>query len=664
MVLAKTSSRSVTFLGGALLLLALTFTAYWPVLHNGFVWDDDRYIEGNTQLLSTTGLANIWLQPHALDQYYPLTFTTFWIEYHFWHATAWPYHLDNLLLHTAAAIVLWRVLARLGIKVAYAAALLFALHPLQVESIAWATERKNVLSALFYLLALAAYFRTRWGRKIVDDGADASAPWHWYALSLLLFIAALLSKSVTSTLPAAILLLVWWKRGRIRLADVLPLVPMFVLGAAMGLLTSSIERHHVGAIGPAFNFSPLERLCIAGRAAWFYLAKLLWPHPLAFIYSRWQFHVAQRAWLALFPAALLIALLALWLLRRRTGRGLLAAALFFLGTLVPALGFFNVYPMRYSFVADHFQYLACIGPIVLAAAIIAHYLSRQRAVILTIGVVGALAVATNYQCRVYHDRVTLWRDTLLKNPNSAMVHLNYGQALFADGDLEAAIAQSHEALQLDPVSAAPYLTLASYSGSRGDWPAAVKWYKDALQHTPDSPEPVLHHALAEPYNGLGNAFAALADQAAAAGNATAAGQYRYLAIAAYQRAIAIIPGYELAMVGLGQVYAALGQPDKAAEQFRTALAVNRDSLGAHDGLGKALLAQGRTDDALAEFRQVLRLQPGNAHGLNNVGMVLAKQGHLDEAIQSFEAALAADPQLDQAHQNLLRALALKHSTGK
>ena len=340
-----------------------------PALRGGFNWDDDAYVTNNLTLRSVHGLSQIWGQLTATPQYYPLVFTSFWLEYHLWGLNPLGYHVVNVLLHALAAMLLWRVLVRLQLPGAWLAAGIFALHPVAVESVAWVTERKNVLSAVFYFAAALAYLRWR------DDGTTttglrATSSWRslvLYLLSLALFICALFSKTVTASLPAALLLVIWWKHGRIAGRDVWPLLPFFVAGAALGLVTSWLERTHVGANGPEWALSFFDRCLIAGRALWFYAGKLFWPANLTFIYPRWQIDPGIW-WQWLFPAAAIALVMILWSLRGRIGRGPLVAVLFFAGTLLPALGFANVYPMRYSFVADHFQYLASVGLIVLAAA--------------------------------------------------------------------------------------------------------------------------------------------------------------------------------------------------------------------------------------------------------------------------------------------------------
>ena len=394
----------------------------------GFIWDDDSYVTNNTPLRTVDGLRGIWGKPGTTIQYYPLVFTSFWVEYQVWKLQPLGYHLVNVLLHALNAVLLWRVLRRLEIPGAWWAAAIFALHPVGVESVAWITERKNVLSGLFYLLAVLAYLRFR----PLTAGEPARAPdWRLYWLALGLFVCALFSKTVTCSLPAVLLLLVWWKNGRVERRDVLALAPLFVLGAASGFMTTWMEKHSVGASGAEWALSFVQRCLVAGRALWFYTGKLFWPRHLTFIYPRWEID-ASVAWQYLFPVAALVVLIALWLLRSRIGRGPLVAVLFFAGTLVPALGFFDVFPFRYSYVADHFQYLACIGLISLAVSMGTAICRRAGTWGRTLGMVAAaivmliLGVSTWRQARIYQDLTTLWRDTLMKNPQCWMAHANLG----------------------------------------------------------------------------------------------------------------------------------------------------------------------------------------------------------------------------------------------
>ena len=351
---------------GGVLLVLLTVLAYFPAWRAKFVWDDDSWTTDIVGLLSTiSGLWHIWCQPTALQQYYPLTGTTFWLDYHLWGFWTLPYHVENVLLHAMAALLFWRLLRRLRVPGDWLAAAIFALHPVMVESAAWITERKNVLSLVLYLGALLAYGRFNGFWKEENDPVTARIPprrdWKAYALALVLFLGAMLAKTTAFSLPAVILLICWWKRGRIRWgADVLPTLPYF--GLSMGLcgVTAWLESNHVGAKGPEWVISFGERSLIAGRAIWFYAEKLFWPSGLCFVYPRWHLN-AGSMWQWVYPMSAVGTILSLWLMRGRIGRGPVAAALYFVGTLFPVLGFMNAYFMRFSFVCDHWVYLSSLG---------------------------------------------------------------------------------------------------------------------------------------------------------------------------------------------------------------------------------------------------------------------------------------------------------------
>ena len=351
-----------------------------PALRGEFLWDDDYYVSNNRLLESWGGLQQIWFdvigspRDYPLPQYYPMTHTSFWIEYRLWGLNPTGYHVTNVILHAASSLLIWLILRKLAVPGAWLAAAVFAVHPINVESVAWIAERKNVLSGFFFFASIYVYLRYAGVIAPPEKPSEyLSLPAERervYSLALVLFVFALLSKSVTATMPAVVLLIVWWKRGRFTMHEVLKLVPFFALGIAAALLTSYMERHRVGAAGADWDYGLVSRILIAGRAFWFYLSKLVVPYPLVFNYPRWDPH--DTSWyLWIYPLAAVALLATLFALRNRIGRGPVTAMLYYAGTLFPAMGFVNVFPHRYSFVADHFAYLSVVGPIALAVAVIA-----------------------------------------------------------------------------------------------------------------------------------------------------------------------------------------------------------------------------------------------------------------------------------------------------
>ena len=457
-------------------IVAITVVAYIPALQSAYIWDDDVYVTNNPAIRTVAGLVSSWTHLSANVQYYPLVFTSFWLEYHFWQLSPFGYHLVNVLLHVLNACLVWHILNRLEVRGAWLAAAVFAVHPVHVESVAWITERKNVLSGLFYLGALAAYLRfANCWRDVEPRNNDRGSgnAGRAYAIAFLLFVFALLSKTVTTTLPLILLVMAWWKRGTLEKRDVLPLVPFLLMGALMGSVTPYLERVQVGASGREWDLTLIDRSLIAGRAIWFYVYKVLLPFHLIFSYPRWSVD-ASSWWQYLFPAAALGTLIVLYVKRARIGRGVLAAVLFFVLTLSPALGFLDIYPMRYSFVADHFQYLASLGPIVLVSAMLSKAAEglagvqtpagaqrlRLATLIPALLLLVNLAALTWRQSSIYRNERTLWSDTIAKNPDSWLAYNNLGLYYYRQYDWGRALPMFEESLKINPDNAEAHYNLA------------------------------------------------------------------------------------------------------------------------------------------------------------------------------------------------------------
>jgi tetratricopeptide (TPR) repeat protein len=625
------------------LLLLITVIAYIPATRGGFIWDDDDYVTENRTLRSAAGLYRIWFELGANRQYYPMTHTTFWVEYHLWELNPFGYHLVNVLLHGLGAVLLWLVLSRLSVPAAWLAAALFALHPVHVESVAWITERKNLLSGFLYLGSLLSYLHFLGLGKETPEESPATAhrpgtrplATRWgafYALSLLLYVCALLSKSVTCTLPVIVLLLLWWKRGGVRWRDLVPLAPFFVAGLALGLTTVWAEKHFVGAQGEDWSFSFLDRLLVAGRALWFYAGKLLWPSPLMFNYPRWQID-STVWWQYLFPVSVAGILAVLWMLRRRIGKGPLVGVLFFAVTLAPALGFFDVYPMRFSFVADHFQYLASLGLIVLFVAVGATGLGRlmplrPRAVIgaVLLLVLGALVWKQGY---VYRDLETLWLDTIARNPSSWLAHQNLGKEYLDRDRFAEAVSHLNAAVRLKPDEYKAHDNLGNAMTKQGLLDQAESHYLEALRIRPD---------YADGHYNLG----VLRESQGRLGEAAAQ----------YARALKFMPEHVWAHNNLGLAMVKLDRTQEGLEHFSKALELESDFLPARINMGIVLFGQGRLTEAIAHFSEAVRLEPDSPDAHNVLGAALLEQGKLQEARDQFAEALRIDPTYEEARSNL------------
>jgi len=612
------------------LIVGLALACYWPALHGGLLWDDNAHVT-RPALQSFGGLGRIWTDLHATQQYYPILHSTFWIEHRLWGDATLGYHLVNVFEHAAAALLLVLVLRRLEVPGAELAGLLFVAHPVGVESVAWISEQKNTLSLVFYLLSALAYLR--FAR---DDRRRAGR----YALAFALFILALLTKSVTATLPAALLVVFWWQHGRLALRrDVLPLLPWFAVAAASGMFTAWVERAVIGAQGAAFNLTLAQRALLAGRVVWFYLGKLVWPTRLIFVYPRWDVRAAAPRWWGYLAAAVLLTAGLAWLGRR--WRGPLAAWLAFVGGLFPALGFVNVYPFIYSYVADHFQYLACLGIISAAAAGLALVAGRLSAAWRPIGwgvaaaLVATLGGLSHAQSRIYSDLPTLYRSTLARNPDAWMAHLNLGLWYGDQGDLTRAIAHYQTALRLEPDSAEAHSDLgAAWLKTPGRLNDAMAEDEAALRLWP---------AFPGAHNNLGNAWAKVPGRLNDA-------------LAEYATALRLKPDYAEAWNNQGLALVQAGRSAAALTSYRQALRLDPQFADAENNLGVTLASAGRNEEALVHFEAAVRLKPDFADAEANLGLVLANLRRLPEAVPHYERALALRPANAEAGYNLALAL--------
>lgn len=595
--------------------------AYWPVLHAGFIWDDAGHVT-RPDLRPLAGLGRIWFQLGATQQYYPVLHSAFWFEWHLWGGAAVGYHLLNILLHATSACLFAVILRRLRVPGAWLAATLFALHPVAVESVAWVAEQKNTLSTVFYLCSALAYLRFDVRRR----GRD-------YALAAVLFVLALGTKTVSATLPAALLVVFWWRRGRLDWRrDVLPLLPWFAAGVAAGLTTSWVEHTMIGAAGADFRLSPLDRCLLAGRVFWFYLGKLLWPADLMFVYPRWSID-SGAAWQYLFPLTAVALLVACRLARRR---GLLAGLLLFGGTLFPALGFVNVYPFIFSYVADHFQYLADFGFWALVGVGAATWFTRAprtMGVTATAMVAVSLGVLTHRQTRMYHDEVTLYRTTLARNPDAWMAHNNLGIALVNAGRGAEAIAHYEAALKIHPDFPEGENNLGYDLTLLGRPAEALPHFDRALQLQPD---------YAEAHNNRGIALMKLGR--AAEGEAE------------FRRALQLKPAYPEAHFNLGLALAHSGRTAAALKEFAAAVRLRPDYTDAELNWAIGLTLSGQFPAAFAHFRRAVQLSPNQADVHVMFGRALARAGRLNEAVEQFRAAIALDPSDGNTHLHLAIAL--------
>jgi protein O-mannosyl-transferase len=609
------------------LFFSLTFLIYFPAIEGDFIWDDDAYVSENEQLKNKDGFQNIWLKPGATPQYYPLVFTSFWLEYRLWGENTTGYHIVNMLLHASSALLLWRLFILLSVPGAGLASLIFLMHPVNVESVAWITERKNVLSGLFYLASLSFYLKFL---QIEVSPSKKEIPKNknefFYALSILLFLLAMFSKTVTVTLPAVILLIIWWKKDSIKLNDILRVTPFLLLGFILARLTLVTEKVVVGTQGAEWDFSFAERFIIAGKALWFYLYKLVLPLNLAFSYPKWSIDSSVVS--NYLPSlAFLSLIIGLWFLRNKLGKTPLVAILFFAGTLFPALGFFDVYPMRYSFAADHFQYLACIGPIALFASSLTTLAEPDRfksyfLPAFSITLLFVLGLLTWQQTHIYENKEVLWRDTLSKNPGSWMAYSNLGKELEKQEKQEQAFELYRKAVALNPNSSEVQYNLGGAYHKKGDLDLAISAYKRSLELNPAY------------YSTYKNLASVLAEQ----GKLEEALLYarKCLSLKADH-----IPG----MVTLGNILEEMGLLNEALAYYKQALELDANFFENHLNLANVLYGIGNIAEALPHFKKAIALNPESVEAHYNLGNIYGQQGHLEKAQKSFEKAISLDGKL-------------------
>ncbi len=559
------SRNWLRLLAGAGLIAGLCLVVYLPSLHGEFIMDDDLYLTDNPVISAPDGLVQFWARKQAFD-YYPASNSILWLQWRLWGMDPTGYHATNLLLHIAAALLVWRLLWKLRIPGAFLAALLFAIHPLNVEGVAWIAQCKDVMAVMFFLVSILCYLRHEEWRERLEGGSDRRRGWWWYVLSLAAFVLAMLSKGTATTLPLTLLWIIWWHR-RVKLSDFARVAPFFVLAALMSVLTIWFWTYGFQQVIRTASFE--QRLLGAGAVVWFYLAKALLPVQLSFIYPLWQIHpIDVRWWLPAIAAAATSALL--WMQRRRIwAKSLLFAWGFFCIALVPAMGLADAGFMQYSLVASHYEHLALIGVVASAAAGWTSWRARETAKPATMAVaaaaVAALALLALRQNYIFANPITLYSDALVNNPTCAMLHNNLGLALIGHGRFDEAIAQLQDALRLNSNYPEAHNNLAVALAKAGQPQQALEHLRQAIELKPDYPE---------------------------------------------------------AHFNMGLILAGQNQLRKAIRQYEESLRMRPDYPDAHNGLGIALARDGQLAVAIEHFQKTVDLKPDDAEAQYNLAVAL------------------------------------------
>lgn len=593
----------------ALGLALLAAWIYSPCLRGTWLWDDGLEITQNSALRAPGGWWEPWVRPQGMD-YFPLKGSLQWLEWHLWGAQPLGYHLVNLGLHVASALLVWRLLGALGARCAFLGGLLFAVHPLAVESVAWISEFKNTVSLPPLLLASIAFVEyDRSGRRAAK------------LRSLLWFVASLACKTSTVMFPLVLILFCWWRRGRVRGRDLRSAAPF--LAAALAFGAATVWFQSTRAIGIAGTPAGLgTRLAQAGWSVLSYARMSLWPSGLAPIYPAAQDSLPSWApWLAM--AAVLGWF---WVRRAGWGRDALLGSGWFLLNLVPVAGVVPMAYLRISPRADHLAYVPLVGCVGLAAAGFGAALGAwERRVgsgviaglpfALAAAAVGAMAAEAHGYAAVFVNERALWTRAVERNPGAWLARNNLGRVFLQEGRPAEAAEQFREAIRVQPDSPEAHANLGAALEALDRRVDARSEYAAALAIDPGFAG--AHYNL-----GLSLLRSGLRDEAAA----------EFLA------ALKADPGHAGARNNLGLALAGEGRLPEAMEQYRLALGINPDLPEAHLNLGNALFRLGRLDDAVAEYREALRLYPGYSGAHANLGQALARLGRQAEADAEFEAA--------------------------
>jgi len=567
---------------------------YLPALRGGFVWDDEPLITANPLLRTPSGLAEIWSGSRTAD-YFPVTNTVFWIEYHLFNDNPSGYHALNILLQAANALLLWRVLRRLQIPGAFLAGLIFAIHPIHAESVAWISELKNTLSMFFFLISALLFFEIE-DQRILNRSVA-------YSASLVAFLLALLSKTQVVFLPVALLLCAWWRNSpvdskpqgkdkQLRFQrEIARTVPFFLIAIVFGLITIWFQNRGIGEEEIIIG-SVARRFVNAGMAVWWYAGKVFLPARLMAIYPRWRFDSPDLLeWLPLIALVLLIGLL--WFFRNRGLRGVFVAAGYFVVALLPVIGLVRMAYLRSgTLVADHLQYFADVSLIALVCAGVTMLANRGRRelktaiaviCILSIGVMGVCALQWT---QVLHDEESLWRDNLAKNPDAWQAHARLGQHFFRQEKYSDAIEHLRRAVELKLELPEDHNLLGLAYCRAEQFDQGIGEYREALRLKEAKPSAGQTASVATIRTNLANALTIVGNNLSnGAREIPAEAMRRYgEAIAQYEKALELEPNQPGIHRNLGILLARLGRYDEAKAHLRATLQIVPNEPAARETL--------------------------------------------------------------------------------
>ena len=609
-------------------ILVLGLLVYWPALHAGFIWDDDMFLTLNPLIKASDGLRRFWFTNQAAD-YWPLTSTSLWLEWRLWGMNPMGYHTTNVLLHLIESLLLWRILFRLKIPGSYLAALLFLIHPLNVESVAWITQRKNTMAMLFFLITCLCF-------TSCEESSEQS-PYYknkWYYLSLFTFVCALLSKGSVILLPIVLLGIIYTKRS-VQASDLIKLLPFTISAFVFTFINLWFQTHATHETIRTANFT--ERLLGAGAVPWFYLSKIVFPNNLSFIYPQWEITTTHYIWWTSLIATLAVSVGSLGLLRSKFSF-IAYSWLYFCLMLIPVMGFADIYFMKYSLVADHYCHLAIIGILVLLAYGFEMLMVRLASIKpymqgLILGCVLILSIISLRECSKYKNLETLYTTTLHTNPEAWFAETNLVVLLCDVGRIDDAIKHGEHAVALKPNQPETHYDLGCALSKARRYPEAINQYILALQLRPNYRDALFN---------LGNSFHAIGDFKNA--------------IEVFSKVIRLDPKSVEANTNLGACLAHEGRYDEACVVFEKVITLRSPSVQSYINYGNALANAGNLTKACEVFRHTVEAYPYSAEAHNNYAMALSDADSLKEAISEFKKAIQLDPSVLSYHSNLAKAL--------
>ncbi len=572
-------------------LALLAVVCYLPTLQADFVWDDIIFTKAEP-VREFSGLWHIWFEPTSLDpevHYWPLTYSSFWLEHKLWGFAPAGYHATNIVLHLLNSLLLLLLLRRFALPGAWLAAAIFAVHPVHVEPVAWVMGRKDLLATLFTFTAFLVWLR------FVETACAGRPPWRLWSCALLLYVAALFSKSIAITLPVAFLIWHWWRQGRVHRHDVLRLLPFLLVGLIYAVADTV---YHYVSMGPlSLEYSFPERLLIACRALVFYVTKLVWPTELAVIYPIWDVGVVDPlGWL--YVAGVVAVPAVLWCLRARLGRGPLAAVLFFVVTLSPVLCFVDQTYMQFSLVADRYQYLASASMIALFAFGVHRFCDALQGVRLLLVRAGlavllfVMVALTWRQVGVYNNPISLFSHVLALNPEAHGAHGNLAAGLMEAERYEEALAMSLAAIESWPEGPYMYDKAGAVLIALGRLEEAEKILREGTRHKPNHQDTL---------SLLANSLRL---------------QTRY---------------------------------EEALAMSRVAIERRPKGIYLYHEAGAALNALGRLEEAEAVLREGIRHKPRHWDSLLHLAESLRLQARYEEAVSYYRAAIELDREKENAY---------------